>query len=101
MITCPNCGREHEDTVKICVCGEALSLESTTTHVFGDTDFEEGRPQWGTARFNPRNRLIVSERDSKISIFSILTRLKRLLSGGLTPDTGDAPDIDLGPYQGG
>ena len=100
MITCPNCGREHDDTVKICdFCGEALSLESTTTHVFGDTDYEEGRPQWGTARFNPRNRLIVSERDSKDQHIFYFDEIEEITVGRIDPDTGEAPDIDLSPYQ--
>lgn len=100
MIECPNCERENDEQAKICVyCGAPLSLDAASTHVFKDTDFEEGRPQWGTARFNPRMRLIVSERDSKDQHIFYFDEIEELTLGRKDPDTGDAPDIDLSSYR--
>ena len=98
--TCPNCGRENKAGDKICVyCGEPLTLEGAATRTLEDTDFEEGRPQWGTARFNSRMRLLVNERDSKEQHEFYLDENGELMLGRMDPDTGESPDIDLAAYN--
>ncbi|MBZ0301333.1 MAG: FHA domain-containing protein [Anaerolineae bacterium] len=100
MNKCPNCERENRVGDKICVyCGTPLTLEGASTRALEDTDYEEGRPQWGTARFNSRMRLIINERDSKDQHVFYLDESDELMLGRLDPDTGEAPDIDLSPYR--
>ena len=100
MIECPKCGRENQENTKICVyCGEPFTQGGVSTHVFNDTDYEDGRPQWGTARFNPRMRLIISERDSKDQHVFYFDDIDELTLGRVDPETGDAPDIDLTSYR--
>ncbi len=101
MNICPNCDKENRVGDKICVfCGTPLTLEgASTTRTFGDTDFEEGRPQWGTARFNSKMRLIINERDSKDQHVFDLDENDELILGRLDPDTGETPEIDLSRYR--
>lgn len=100
MNTCPSCKKDNRVGDKICVfCGTPLTLEGASTRAFSDTDFEEGRPQWGTARFNSRMRLIINERDSKDQHMFDLDENEELILGRLDPDTGEAPEIDLARYR--
>jgi hypothetical protein len=75
-------------------------MEGVATRALEDTDFEEGRPQWGTARFNQRMRLIVAERDSKDQYVFYFDEIVELLLGRTDPDSGQIPDIDLSVYAG-
>lgn len=100
MNKCSNCGRDNLTGDKICAyCGYPLSSEGASTRNLEDTDFEEGRPQWGTARFNSRMRLIINERDSKDQHMFDLDENSELVLGRIDPDTGEAPHIDLAPYD--
>jgi hypothetical protein len=99
--TCPNCKRENRQGETICVyCGTPLLPDiSVHTRKYDDTDYEEGRPQWGTARFNSRMRLVISERDTKDHHEYFLDENAELVMGRLDPGTGESPDIDLSVYQ--
>jgi hypothetical protein len=100
VITCPECNRQNDENAKICAfCGAALTKEAVATRSLDDTDFEEGRPQWGTARFNQRMRLILHERDSKDQHVFYFDEIEELVLGRLDPDTGEAPDVDLSVYE--
>ena len=100
MIVCPECSRENQDGAKICAfCGSPLSKEGIATRALEDTDYEEGRPQWGTARFNQRMRLILHERDSRDQYVFYFDEIEELVLGRMDPDTGEAPDVDLAVYD--
>jgi len=104
VIKCPECGRNNEDTAKICIyCGTALVdlvREIAATRSFNDTDFEEGVPKWGSARFNARMNLIISvEKTAKAMIFDA-ENIEELVIGRIDPDTNEVPEIDLTPYGG-
>ncbi len=101
MITCPNCKRENEEGTKICVyCGEPLALsEQGTTRSLEDTDFEEGRPHWGTARFNTRMCMIINIRDSRDRHVFYFDEITELVLGRQDTPSGNEPDLDLNPYD--
>jgi len=73
-------------------------VEQVSTRKLDDTDYEEGRPQWGTARFNTRMNLIINMRDSKDRFSFFFDDITELLVGRTDPHTGAAPDINLEPY---
>lgn len=101
MGPCPNCGRENRRNAKICdYCGAILveTLENVSTRTLGDTDYEEGRPQWGTARFNARMQLIIGVRDARDRFTFFFDEMGEIVLGRADPKTGSAPDIDLNPY---
>lgn len=100
MIECSNCGRKNEENEKICVyCGTPLNLEQVATRTFSDTDYEEGRPHWGTARFNSRMCLIINERDSRKRHTFYFDEIEELTLGRFDPATGQTPELDLTEYQ--
>ena len=102
MSTCPNCGRDNEEGTKLCAyCGLPITADAhgTLTRPLEDADYEEGRPQWGTARFNQRMRLIINERDSKEQHVFYFDEINELFLGRYDPDTGEYPEIDLTPYN--
>lgn len=102
MIKCPNCGHDNEDGTKICViCGHLLidaeSLISTRT--LDDTDFEEGVPKWGSARFNARTNLILGiEGETRTLIFDA-GEITELVMGRVDPNSGTAPEVNLTDYE--
>lgn len=101
VIACPNCGRDNPQGTKICVyCGAMMGevIEQVSTRTLGDTDYEEGRPQWGTARFNARMSLIINIRDSKDRFSFFFDEITELLLGRGDPQTGAEPDINLEAY---
>jgi hypothetical protein len=99
VIKCPECGRENTDTAKICVyCGAPLidvKQAYVSTRALGDTDFEEGVPKWGTARFNSRMNLILAVQESDKSFVFDANEIEELVIGRMDPDTGESPEIDL------
>lgn len=104
MIECPNCHRSNEDTAKICVyCGTPLVDVTTaysSTRALDDTDYEEGVPKWGSARFSGQMNLVIGvERDPRALVFDA-NEIEELVIGRKNPDTGESPDIDLDPYDG-
>ena len=102
MIKCPNCGNNNEDEAKICVyCGNLLvdATLAASTRTLDDTDFEEGVPKWGSARFNARTNLILGiEEDPRTLVFDA-TEITELVIGREDPKTGEAPEVDLTPYD--
>lgn len=101
MIKCQNCGNNNEDDVKICVyCGELLveagSVASTRT--LEDTDFEEGIPKWGSARFNARTNLILGIEDEVRTLIYDAAEITELVMGRPDPKTGKIPDVNLDEY---
>ncbi|MDX1995147.1 MAG: FHA domain-containing protein [bacterium] len=99
MITCPECGRMNADDAKICVyCGTALVdlvKETAATRSFNDTDFEEGVPKWGSARFGSKMNLIVNVEKSPENLTFDADEIEELVIGRIDPDTGERPEIDL------
>lgn len=98
---CPECGRKNSPGTKICAyCGTVIGevVEQVSTRKLDDTDYEEGRPQWGTARFNARMSLIISVRDSKDRFTFPFEDISELVIGRSDPQTGAEPDINLEAY---
>lgn len=98
MKVCPKCGRENDDAVKICTCGEPLidlTTEYATTKALGDTDYEEGEPRWGSARFNSRMNLILQIAGTSKQFTFDADEVDEIVIGRVDPDSGVAPAIDL------
>ncbi len=100
MVICPNCKRTNEDQAKICpYCGQPLELaEHISTRNLEDADFEEGRPQWGTARFDNRTYLTIVVRDTREQLDYVFEHMSELVLGRTDPETGETPEIDLAPH---
>lgn len=101
MNKCTECGNINEDGAKICVyCGALLidAKEATSTRSLEDTDFEEGTPKWGSARFNARTNLILGiEGEPRTFIFDA-DDIDELVLGRSDPKTGEAPAVNLETY---
>lgn len=98
MITCPNCHHQNDDSEKICIrCGNPLVdlLRQQSTRALGDTDFEEGVPKWGSARFNGTMNLVLEILDTKEEFVFDAGQIVEVVIGRRDPDTGEAPPIDL------
>jgi len=96
VIVCTNCGHENADNEKICVtCGVLLSNEHyQSTRSLGDTDFEEGSPKWGSARFNGTMHLVLDVLDSGASYRFDANQVTEVILGRSNPDS-DVPEVDL------
>lgn len=104
MIKCPNpeCERENEEGTKICIyCGTLLDgVKYAATRKYSDTDFEEGTPKWGSARFGTQSNLVVGvEKEPRTLVFNF-EDIEELVIGRQDPDTGEAPEINLSEYGG-
>jgi hypothetical protein len=101
VITCPECKRENKEDTKICVyCGAPLIdiTQATATRSLNDTDFEEGTPRWGSARFNARSNLVIGV-DGEVRTFIYdADQISELIIGRQDPKSGDAPEIDLSRF---
>ncbi len=99
MIKCPECGRENQDAAKICVYCGAMLIDIFQGHVatraLGNTDFEEGTPKWGTARFSARMNLILAVQNSDRKFVFDADQVEALTIGRKDPQTGETPDVDL------
>jgi hypothetical protein len=94
-IKCPKCGKENEENAKICLyCGEPLIDVLKKTIALEDTDYEEGVPKWGTARFTRMN-LLLSVQDAEKTFTFDADEIDELVIGRRDPDTGEAPPVDL------
>ncbi len=100
MIECPACGKTNTDSkAKICAyCGQLL-VNTSATRSLNDTDFEEGVPRWGTARFNSRMNLILAVRGSEASLTFDAQKITELIIGRKNPETGDIPNVDLDRFD--
>lgn len=101
---CPNCQKDNEDTAKICVyCGTPLvdlTQGYQATRAFDDTDFEEGVPKWGTARFNSRMNLVLTVLENNKEFVFDAAEVVELMIGRQDPDTGESPEVDLKNFGG-
>lgn len=97
MITCWSCSRENRDGELICIyCGAPLSeVKEPSTRSLGDTDYEDGKPKWGSARFNTDMNLIVEVLETRDSFIFDADQIEELVIGRRNPDNGEAPNIDL------
>lgn len=65
------------------------------TRALEDTDFEEGVPKWGDARFNSRMNLIITVRHTQRQYVFDARQIDELTLGRVDPDTGESPEVDL------
>jgi hypothetical protein len=75
--------------------------EQTRTRNLGDTDFEDGDPRWGTARFNRRMLLEIKLRDSGATDQRFTfdyEGVEEIVIGRRDPKTDTKPDVDLEPF---
>ncbi|MCS6835535.1 MAG: FHA domain-containing protein [Anaerolineae bacterium] len=97
MITCSNCGAQNRDEEQICIkCGSLLvEVNKQKTRSLGDTDYEEGTPRWGAARFDSTMSLVITVlANGKEFVFNA-ENIERLTIGRTDPDTGESPPINL------
>jgi hypothetical protein len=102
VIKCPQCERENQEGVKICTyCGATLgnALSGVSTRSLDDTDFEEGVPRWGSARFNQRTNLIIGVEGEIRSFTFDADEIEQLVMGRIDPKTGELPEINLSDYD--
>lgn len=97
MITCPNCKYENRDGTAICVrCGTVLiEMTAQATRALGDTDFEEGLPKWGLARFNGGMNLVLTVIETSEVFTFNADQVAEIVLGRSNADTGDDPEVDL------
>lgn len=102
MVTCQECGRENQDGTKICVyCGSIIEEAArgyVATRALGDTDFEEGVPKWGTARFSSKMNLIINVLNTDKKFAFDPEEIDQLIIGRKDPETGESPEVDLLEY---
>ncbi len=100
VVTCPNCSRENPEGEAICIfCGELLDYTQGKTRNFGETEPGENQPRWGSARFDERTRLILRVVESSQIIQVNPHQPGGIVLGRLDPDTGQAPEVDLDPFD--
>lgn len=72
----------------------------TQTRALKDTNFEEGDPRWGTARFNNRMQLELKLRDSGERFTFYYDDVDEIIIGRKDPTTGHIPHVDLDLHDG-
>jgi hypothetical protein len=95
---CPNCGHENLDTATICDrCGWLLENEpvNTRTRRYDGTDYEEGTPKWGSARFNGAMNLILDVVDGEGQFVFDANEIDEVIIGRKDPNSDEAPPVDL------
>ncbi len=98
MIICGVCQYENKEGTLNCVrCGAPLTdlAAGQSTRSLGDTDFEEGMPKWGSARFNGAMNLVLTVVDTNQVFTFDADQVTELVIGRLNTDTGERPTIDL------
>jgi predicted component of type VI protein secretion system len=74
------------------------------TKKYADTDYEEGTPKWGSARFNKAMHLVldvqVDEGDTPERFIFDAGEIEEVVIGRKDPVTGTAPEVDLSPVNG-
>lgn len=98
MIICDVCRHENKEGEVHCArCGAPLVdvTAAQATRSLGDTDFEEGMPKWGSARFNGAMNLVLTVLDSDLIYTFNADDVSELVIGRLNTDTGERPAIDL------
>ncbi len=74
-------------------------LNKTETSQLSDTNYEDGNPKWGTARFNSRMVLEIQVRDTGEIFCFDDADIDELSVGRRDPNTGSKPDIDLEAFD--
>ena len=93
--TCKHCSHENQDNAKICdKCGQLLQDPGITTQ-YNDTDYEEGTPKWGSARFNGSLVLDVLETEKAAQFSFNADDIEQVVIGRGDPNSGDKPEVDL------
>lgn len=104
MINCSECGRENQPEAKICAyCGSPLfdvTTERASTRALGDTDYEEGEPRWGSAKFNQHMHLQLEIVDTNARFVFNADDVERIVMGRPDPETNELPDVNLEKYGG-
>lgn len=99
VIECPTCHHLNNDNAKICdKCGRLLVSSITETRKYGDTDYEEGEPKWGSAQ--PKDVLVLDVLESNERFIFEADQIHEVILGRKDPNTGDAPPVDLSNSQG-
>lgn len=102
MTKCPNCDRDNRDDAKICqYCGNLLvsAEREASTRALGDTDFEDGTPKWGSAKFNSRTNLIIGVEGETGNLVFDADEISELIMGREDPKSGEAPELDLSTFN--
>ncbi len=101
---CPHCGHENRDDVTICDrCGRLLEsavVKQTSTRRYEDTDYEEGTPKWGSARFNGAMNLILDVVESGNRYVFDANQIDEVVIGRKDPNSDEAPPVDLTDANG-
>ncbi|MEM6281928.1 MAG: FHA domain-containing protein [Chloroflexota bacterium] len=74
---------------------EDMIRQRTSTRKLGDTDFEDGDPRWGTARFSKRMLLEIKLRDDGERFTFDYEDIEEIVIGRRDPNTGQSPAVDL------
>ena len=100
MTKCPKCGHENADNTQICeVCGQLLVLPSATRQ-YSDTDYEEGTPKWGSARFNGAMNLVLDVLEAEDQFIFDYDQIDEVVIGRKDPSGENAPGVDLSNVNG-
>ncbi|MEL6268919.1 MAG: FHA domain-containing protein [Chloroflexota bacterium] len=79
---------------------EDMLKQRTSTRKLGDTDFEDGDPRWGTARFGKRMLLEIKLRDGDDRFTFDYDDIDEIIIGRRDPHTGQSPAVDLENHGG-
>jgi len=79
--------------------GEIVDVKINRTNKLSDTNYEQGNPKWGTARFNNRMLMELRMRDSGDVFRFSHEEVDRITVGRMDPNTGSSPDVDLSPFD--
>lgn len=99
-VKCKNCGELNDYEAQICFkCGALIDEEDRrNTRKIGDTDYEEGKGKWGSARLTSRTNLVLGiEGEARSMVFKAL-EIDQLILGRTDPKTGEKPHVDLTDY---
>jgi hypothetical protein len=91
------------ETAQLCVyCGAVLfdAKEREGTHSFDDTNYEDGDPRWGSARFGNRTNLLIGVEDDPRTFIFDADQVDELVLGRMDPASGEAPVINLTEHGG-
>ncbi len=98
MIICPNCQYQNrEGTLDCARCGTPLIdiTQGQATRALGDTDFEEGLPKWGSARFNGAMNLVLTVMENNQNFVFDANEVNEIVIGRANVDSGERPGVDL------
>lgn len=97
---CPKCGRENPVDTPICSCGQLLTdvQRSVGTVQYDDTDYEDGTPKWGSARYS--KTLMLQVLDTKETFTFELEPNDEVIMGRVDPETDERPPVDLTSASG-